>query len=195
MDYCIKNKREVYIKLDPSGTPVTCPASSKGLFDYKKANNIIGCLPKTLQRLGFYVEAIPDISPKKEKNKTIKKENYTPSEYVTRWIDKFGVCADIFDEAKQRETELIIKLEESDKELLDILHIIEIENSKDMFSGWKLYKTIRNNRERRRDIKDELLIVQDVLKEINPDSVRKEKIQKAINGLFNRQYTLRIVEN
>ena len=64
-----------------------------------------------------------------------------------------------------------------------------------MFSGWKLYKRIRNNRTERRSMKDELLIVENVLEQIkNISCFHREKIQKAINGLFTRKYTFRIVE-
>lgn len=197
MDYCIKNNKNVYLKLNENGTPVTCVESVKGIFEYSKAKNIIGSLPKTLKRLNFQIEAIPDILPKEEKNfgkKVIQKENYSLSEDITRWVDKFGVCADIFNEAKNREKELIVELEKIDKELLDILHIIEIEKSKDLFKGWQLYKNIRNNRERRRNIKDELLIVDDVLREINPACIQRERVQKAVDGLLGRKYTFRIIE-
>lgn len=193
MDYCIKNNKNVFIKLDNNGSPVTCVESVKGIFEYSKARNILDNIPKTLKRLNFRLEAIPDI-PQKEKKVIHKKADRQLSEDITRWVDKFGVCADIFNEAKERENELILELDKSDKELLDLLHIIEIEKPKDMFSGWKLYKDIRNNRERRRNIKDELLIVDNVLKEINPACMQRDRVQKAIDGLFGRKYTFRIVE-
>lgn len=86
--------------------------------------------------------------------------------------------------------------QDNDKELIDILHIIEIEKPKDMFSGWKIYKRIRNNRIERRSMKDELLIVENVLDQIkNISCLHREKIQKAIDGLLTRKYTFRIVED
>lgn len=105
------------------------------------------------------------------------------------------MCADILNEAKQREEYLINELQNIDKEILDILHIIEIENPKDMFGAWKLYKSIRTNREKRRNIKDELMIVESVLSEINPVYLQRERVQKAVDGLMNRKYTFRIVDN
>lgn len=86
-------------------------------------------------------------------------------------------------------------MKNNDKELIDILHIIEIEKPKDMFSGWKLYKYIKNNRIERRNMKDELLIVENVLEQVkNISCFHREKIQKAIDGLFTRKYTFRIIE-
>lgn len=195
MDYCIKNNKNVFLKLNNNGKPVTCAESMKGLFEYSKAKNILNSLPKTLKRLNFQVEAIPDIKPKEVSDKkTIQKEAYSLSGDITRWVDKFGECADILNEAKDREKELIASLNDADKELLDILHIIEIEKPKDMFAGWKLYKNIRENRERRRNVKDELLIVDNVLQEINPACMQRDRVQKAIDGLFGRKYKFRIVE-
>lgn len=197
MDYVIKNHKNVYIKLNQNGTAITCPESEKGLFEESKAKNIVGSLPKTLKRLNFKVEPLPDIW--KNKNvigeKDNKREKHIISENITRWVEKFGKCGDILSEAEEREKQLLKDLKDNDKELIDILHIIEIEKPKDMFSGWQLYKRIRSNRVERRDIKDEFLIVENVLNQIkNISCLHREKIQKAINGLFSRKYTFRIVE-
>lgn len=197
MDYVIKNNKGIYIKLNQNGSPITCTANEKALFDESKAKNILKSMPKTLRRLNFKLEAIPDIQ---QNQNTIgeddnKREEYILSENITRWIEKFGKCGDILDEAEERENELLKDLKDNDKELIDILHIIEIEKSKDMFSGWRLYKRIRDNRIKRRSIKDELLIVENVLDQIkNTSCFHRDKIQKAINGLFTRKYTFRIIE-
>ena len=198
MNYYIKNNRNVFIKLNENGCAVTCAESMKGIFEHSKAKNILSSLPKALKRMNFRMEAIPDIKPKEEEKivekKIIQKDNYIPSEDITRWVDKFGLCADIFDEAKQRESELITELYNVDQEFIDILHTIEIEKPKDLYGGWQEYKRVRENREKRRNIKDELLIVENVLSEINPSCLQRDKVQKAINGLLGRKYTFRIIE-
>lgn len=166
-------------------------------FEQSKAKNILKGLPKTLKRLNFKVEAIPDIPQNKNiiGEKDHKRDEYVLSENITRWVEKFGECGDIFSEAEDREKQLISNLKNNDKELIDILHIIEIEKPKDMFSGWKLYKHIKNNRIERRNMKDELLIVENVLEQVkNISCFHREKIQKAIDGLFTRKYTFRIIE-
>ena len=53
---------------------------------------------------------------------------------------------------------------------------------------------MRNNRRKRRIIKDELLIISDVLKEVNPSVLQQSRIQKAVDGLLHRKYTYRITE-
>ena len=194
MDYCIKNNRNVYIKLNDNGCAVTCAKSQMEKFEFSKAKNILSNLPKTLKKMNFKLEAIPDISSEETEVKIIKKDDYIVPEKILRWIDKFGLCSDILEEARQRETELIKELQTVDNEFLDILHIVELEPSKDLYGGWKEYKRIRENREKRRDIKDELLIVENVLSEINPSCLKRDKVQKAIDGLLGRKYIFRIVE-
>lgn len=198
LDYCIKNHKNVFIKLNDQGSAATCVESVKGIFEFSKAKNILSSLPKSLKRMNFKVEAIPDIPPKEEEKviekRSIQKSDYVLSEDITRWVDKFGTCADILNEAKKRETELIDELHKIDQEFLDVIHIIEIEKPKDMYGGWQEYKHIREIRERRRNTKDELLIVENILKEINPSCLQRERVQKAIDGLLNRKYTFRIVE-
>lgn len=197
MDYCIKNHRNIYIKLNDNGQPVTCSESLMGLFPEHKAKNILNSLPKSLRRMNFRTIAIPDIKPVEKElseTKVIQNETYIISEDIQRWVDKFGTCSDILEEAKQRENDLISALENVDKEFLNIIHVIELEKSKDMFGAWQLYKELKNNRDKRRRYKDELLIVQDVLREINPSCLQRERVQKAIDGLLGRKYTFRVVE-
>lgn len=197
MDYCIKNNKNVYIKLDDTGRPVACAKSVKGKFEYSKARNILNNLPKVMRNMHFSLQPIPDIKPKEEvKEKTIKnRDDYVLSENIVQWVDKFGVCADVLEEARKRQEELVDDLHIKDKELLDILHIIEIERPKDLYNGWLLYKRIRENRKLRREIKDELIIIGNVLKEINPRYFQRDKVQSAIAGLFNREYTFRIIDD
>ena len=196
MDYVINNNKGVYIKLNSSGSPITCSEKDKGLFEYSKAKNILDHIPKTMKKMHFKVEAIPDVKPKSDnKVKNISKEDYVPSDNITRWVERFGACDDILSEAKSREDELLEKLKNSDNELLDILHIIEIEKPKDLYNGWIIYKKIKQNRKERRDIKDELLIIENVLKKFSDVScLHRDRVQKAIDGLFGRKYSFRIID-
>lgn len=201
MDYVIKSRKGVYIKLNENGAPVTCSDHEKGIFEYSKAMNIVKSLKKSLKKLNFKVEPLPEMKPKinKEvisifKRKVIESSNYEVSENVTRWIDRFGSCYDVLEDAEQTLKNLVVELEVCDNELLDILHIIELEPPKDLYGGWQIYKAIRENRKRRRNIKDETLIINDVLEEVKPDCLDRERIKRAIDGLFTRKYTFRIVE-
>lgn len=202
MDCVITNKQKrLYIKLD-KGKPVTCSSASAQRFEESKAKNILDSLPKPLRRLGFSVEFVPEITPKVipndialENNVIGNESGYQPSKEINRWIDDFGKCGDIIAEAEIRKEELKIKQSELDKELSDLLHIIEIERSKDLYTGWKIYKKIRENRIHRREVKDELLIIQNVLGQVkDPEAFRRDHVKRAVDGLSHRKYTLRIVE-
>lgn len=113
MDYVIKNHKNLYIRLNKNGKPVTCTEYEKTLFEYSKAKNILDNLPKTLHRLNFRVEVVPDIvqdthkmtqcNPSVIENKIIQAEEYIISEQIKRWIEKFGICDDIIKEAKKKE--------------------------------------------------------------------------------------------
>lgn len=204
MNYVIRNHKNLYIKLNENGAPVTCSDHEKGIFEYSKATNIVKSLKKSLKKLNFKVEPLPEITPQinKEvisvfKRKIIENSNYKVSENVTRWIDKFGSCYDVLKDAEQTLMNLVVELETSDNELLDILHIIELDPPKDLYGGWQIYKAILENRKRRRNIKDETVIINNVLEEIKPeclDCLDRERIKRAIDGLIGRKYTFRVIE-
>lgn len=137
MDYVIRTRKGVYIKLDENGAPVTCPEHEKGMFEYSKATNIAKSLKKSLKKLNFKVEPILEITPQKNKElinifkrKVIESSDYEVSENVTRWIDRFGSCYDSLKEAEQTLITLVAELEACEQELLDILHSIELEPQK-----------------------------------------------------------------
>lgn len=200
LEYVIKNHKNVYIRLNGDGRPVTCTKQDRTLFEYSKAMNVCENLPKTLKKLNFKVDAIPDIVISENfelqenvKQKVIQKENYILPENVTRWIEKFGICGDILSEAKQRKSEILTELSNLDKEFVNIIHEIELEKSKDLYGGWKEYIDVRTNREKRRNIKDELLIINNVLR-TDFRCLSNESVEKAIAGLSTRKFTYRVIE-
>lgn len=203
MDYLITNpSKKIFIRLDDNGRPETCDRETAQKFESSKAKNIVEHLPKTLKRFHFKTQAIPEITSQVNKNivKEMEKNiiqgnvDYEVTENITQWLDKFGSCADVLEEAKERQKLLLQQLEDIDNKLLDILHIIELELPKDLYHGWLLYKEIKANRKNRRVIKDELIIIQDVLERVNSFWLSRERIQKAVDGLFKRKYRFRIVD-
>lgn len=198
MDYVIKNHKNVFIRLNQNGKPVTCSEKDKTLFEFSKAKNIIGSLPKTLKRLNFKAEAIPEtINENKVKGaveqKTIRKENYVVSDNILEWVEKFGICDDILKEAQRRRDELSQELSKIDKQFSNLIHEIELEGRVDLYGGWIERNRIKDNREKRRSIKDELMIVSSVLR-MDFRNLDRDIINKAVLGLANRKFTYRIVE-
>lgn len=206
--YCVvKNKKGLYIRLNENGKAVTCCESDKMLFEEHKAKNILAGLPKTLQKLGFKIEFVPEIGGVRnnidnnnnvndsDNNKGyIQNKNYSPPEEVTRWIEKIGVCDEIIQEARKRKSELLIALSDVDKQLSNLIHSIEFTNKIDMYGAWRERMYQNKLLEKRRHIKDELIILTDILK-MDFRYLNKETVSKSVKGLSNRKFSLRIVED
>lgn len=198
MDYVIKNHKNLYIRLNKNGTPVTCAEHEKTLFEQSKAKNILSNLPKTLKKLNFIVEAIPDIQPKEILNSNAEKcviegGNYIVSDQIKQWVEKFGICDDILKEAQKRKKELNKALSEIDKEFINIIHEIEFEGKIDLYGGWQERNRVKENREKRRYIKNEMLVLSSVLK-MDFRNLDRNTIDKVVTGLTKRKFTYRVVE-
>ena len=193
MDYIIRNKSGLYVKLNENGTPETCNESQRGLFECSKANNICNSLPKQLKKFNFFVEAVPEIQPKIDEQNVITTNTYEPSDNVTRWINELGRCEDILSEASNRYDELNGELSDVDLKLQDILHNIELCNKCDMYTAWETINCIRDLRKKRREIKDEKLVLSGI-KSQGITYLSRSSVQKCVDGLSKRKYRIRIVE-
>ena len=192
LDYIIRNNGGLYIKLNENGAPVTCGDLQKGLFEYSKANNICNSLPKQLKKFNFFVEAVPDIQPKVDQ-KVITTNTYVPSENVTRWIEKLGQLEDVLTEVSERDEELNGELSDVDLKLQDILHNIELSKRCDMYTAWETINCIRELRKKRREIKDEKLVLSGI-KTQGITYLNRTSVKKCVDGLSKRKYRIRIVE-
>ena len=231
MDCVIKNHKNVYIRLNENGKAVTCIEPDKTLFTELKAKNVLASLPKTLKRLKFKIEFLPDIMPKQAKppddnpagcnagcntdcdsskhddsisNKpaslqnreptVIQSDNYVVQEEVRRWIDKFGICDEVLQEARNRREELIIELSNVDKKLSNYIHNVELHKKIDMYSAWLERMAAHDLTTKRRCIKDEILIIENVMR-MDFRNFKGEDVKKSVEGLVNRKFTLRVVED
>ena len=201
MEYAIVNNNGIYIRID-DGQLITCSKRVRGTWSKRKAENILDHLPKSMRRLHFKLECIPDIKIETPVERIVKvaktsikgNDGYEVADSVKCWIDKFGECEQIFNDAAKRYKELEIELRQADEELMDILHEIELTKPVDLYRGWIFYRRIKTNRKKRRDLKDEMIIIHNVIAEVDATKVSKERTQKAIDGLFSRKYRYRIVE-
>ena len=201
LDYVITNpSKEVYIMLNGKGVPVTCAKSRAQRFESSKARNLVDNLPKTLKRFHFRVEAIPEIvehkeeSVKETEDKAIIKSYKETSESAKRWIDRSTECSKFTNDASERKSELTKMLQSADRDLSNCLHSIELSGWKNGCAGYKAYKDIKTILEKRREIKDELLVLTTILS-LNVSNVTSERIQKIVGGLENRVFTIREVED
>lgn len=195
----IKNHNDVYIRLNKNGTPITCAEHEKTLFEYSKAKNIIDNIPKTLRKLKFKVEPVSDfiINEKAQENlekKVIASDNYTVSDNILQWVEKFGVCDDILKEAKKRKNELNKTISNYDKAINNWLHEVELEKKKNACGGYLKYRDIKEIVDKRRKAKDEWMIINNILR-MDFRNLDREVVNKAVIGLANRKFTYRIVED
>lgn len=154
-------------------------------------------MPKTLKRLNFKIETISQIQTETRKKiveeKVLEGGNYVVSEQIKQWIEKFGICDDILNEAQERREELRKELSDIDKEFINIIHEIEFEGKIDLYGGWNERNKIKENREKRRCIKNEILVLSSVLK-MDFRNLDRELIDKVVVGLTKRKFTYRVVE-
>ena len=196
MDYVIKNDRNLYIRLNRQGLPVSCGQSNKGLFTNDKARNIVDNLPKHLKKLRFKVEAIPDtVKPKVvETPKVLVKDAYEQAIGISSWLNKFGEYSKTIDEAKAGKEDLLLSLSNIDRKLSNELHKIELEAWKNACSGYFEYKEIKHITEERRKIKDELFILNCIL-DTDCKNLTLNKLDTLSNKLASRKFVYRIVED
>ena len=216
LDYVITNhNKKIFIRLGDGGVPETCSKNQCQYFTQKKAKNIIKSLPKTMKKFHFLAMQMPPLfnqdkcdqqedcnkntyyeSNHEDKNnikcKTFTKEYVAPIEVET-WLDKMKNCNGLAKEALFRKSELICQLSNIDKELSNCLHEIELSKNMNACNGYKEYRRIKIILEKRRIIKDELIVVKSILSS-NLQSIGSDRIQKVIDGLGNRKFTIRDVD-
>lgn len=215
LDYVITNhSRKIFIRLGEGGTPETCSKNQCQHFTQKKANNVLRSLPKTMKKFHFMAIKMPlpfdqdkcdqqknfkntyHESDHEDKNnikcKTFKKEYAVPIEVET-WLEKMKSCNGLAKEALCRKNELMCQLSNVDRELSNCLHEIELCKNMNACDGYKEYRRIKIILEKRRVIKDELIVVKSILSS-NLQSIGSDRIQKVIDGLGNRKFTIRDVD-
>ena len=201
MDYIITNRKEA-IRLDSAGRPCTCNHKVAQRFPEEKARHIKAHLPKTLQRFHFQVERageesvdVPGVDPQTVnilgESKAIM-NTYRPGvpSCVQAWVNKVKSFNGLAKEAEQRKEFLNGKLSDTDKEIENVKHEIEFSQNMNVCDGYSEYKKMRELLRKRREIKDELFIVNLILSS-NLSAVSQNQIERSAEGLANRKYTYR----
>ena len=165
MNYVVTNDK-LYIRLSSDGSPVTCSKRNAQVFEKDKADNILKNLPKVLKNFRFKVKPVP----------------------------QSGQCSEFVEDATRRRAVLHKKLANVDRELSNCMHQIELEKWKSGCDGYKLYKLEKEILEKRRQIKDELVIIQSVL-DNTKCTIGIKNIEKTFNRLGTRRFEIRIIED
>lgn len=205
MNYVVTNDK-LYIRLSSDGSPVTCSKRNAQVFEKDKADNILKNLPKVLKNFRFKVKPVPQSEQEVPQNKTktdnvqseekkyIRKDSYIPCVEVVQWIEKSRQCSEFVEDATRRRAVLHKKLANVDRELSNCMHQIELEKWKSGCDGYKLYKLEKEILEKRRQIKDELVIIQSVL-DNTKCTIGIKNIEKTFNRLGTRRFEIRIIED
>lgn len=203
---CVVTNDKLYIRLNSEGSPVTCSKSNAQVFEKDKAENIQKNLPKVLKNFRFKVKPAPQSEQEvlqgktktdnvqSEEKKYIRKDSYIPCDEVVQWIEKSRQCSEFVEDATRRRTVLHKKLANVDRELSNCMHQIELEKWKSGCDGYKLYKLEKEILEKRRQIKDELVIIQSVL-DNTKCTIGIKNIEKTFNRLGTRRFEIRIIED
>lgn len=201
MDYIITNRKEA-IRLDPAGRPCTCNHKAAQRFPEEKARHIKAHLPKTLQRFHFQVERageetvnVPDVDPQTvnipgESKVIMNTYRAGVPSCVQAWVNKVKSFNGLAKEAEQRKEFLNGKLSDTDKEIENVKHEIEFSQNMNVCDGYSEYKKMRELLRKRREIKDELFIVNLILSS-NLSAVSQNQIERSAEGLANRKYKYR----
>ena len=104
-----------------------------------------------------------------------------------------GQLEDVLNEVGERNEELNVELSDVDLKLQDILHNIELCDKCDMYTAWNTINSIRDLRKKRREIKDEKLVLSGI-KSQGITYLSRTSVQKCVDGLSKRKYKIRIVE-
>ena len=205
MNYVVTNDK-LYIRLSSDGSPVTCSKRNAQVFEKDKADNILKNLPKVLKNFHFKVKPAPQSEQEvlqdktktdnvqSEEKKYIRKDSYIPCDEVVQWIEKSRQCSEFVEDATRRRAVLHKKLANVDRELSNCMHQIELEKWKSGCDGYKLYKLEKEILEKRRQIKDELVIIQSVL-DNTKCTIGIKNIEKTFNRLGTRRFEIRIIED
>lgn len=197
MDYVIANpSKKVFIRLGKGGAFETCTKSMAAHFNEEKARNVLKNLPKTLRKFNFSIfvnynaSDLGSVEPNADEDHLIFNAAYKKSDSVDFWINKMKEFQEFSDKALERKSQLVKDLSNADKEVSNCLHKIELTNWKNGCDGYKEYRTLKTILERRRKVKDELIIVGSILNS-NLGDVKAEEFEKTVDWLNNRVFKVR----
>lgn len=193
--YMITDGRN-YLRRDAQGNFV--PVSNKlvgDVFDqrYKASNVLKNCVNHNLRKR-YHVIEVKDaqkvtgdiiVAPKEDVAKSIADEQIETS-LLEKWEKDIGLLMDFVQTTEERKEELCKALSDVDLEISDINHYIEL-GKHNAYEGWIAFNMLRTRLKKRRVIKDELQILQQ-LGECKVNSSMIEGIKDSIGSLSAREY-------
>lgn len=127
--------------------------------------------------------------PKQDQLLRLASENIA-EEDLTFSKDNISIAIGSVESMRKRKETLQEQHSQIEKEILDIEHYIELSDNMNAYQGWLAYTMLRKRLKRRRQLKDELLVLSDVEDVMN--GLRKS--MSRIDSLSNRKYEPRILK-
>lgn len=204
--YVIANESGYYIRKDEYSNKYV-PIRNKNMAERwnqraKAVNVLNNALSKTIRGSYKIIEiqendeqsAKPDIQYYIKANESvasaITSEVYE-DDLTGKWSAGINSMAEFVMDAEQRKEVLVQKLSEVDKEISDINHYIEF-GKFNAYQGWLAFSMLRHRLRKRRKIKNELQVIQQ-LGDSKITSSMLQAIKKSIAELDNRKYTPRVL--
>lgn len=188
MHYIITNDRQ-YVQWTINGAQLTDHLENATRFTKEKAVNVNSNLPKIWRKFHLKLKPLP---PMKESTEIIK---YTDITFLTDRTKEFLTNAqDISIKMKNELDRLSGELSDVNKAKVDIEHKIELSEKVNACMGYKYFATLKDILKKRRMIKDDIQYISYILGSTIKDCGESKPLN-FINGMENRQYTARILNN
>lgn len=186
MSYMIcDNSKNIYVNQIVGIVRLTTEISEATLWKtLKAATNMCKSL-RNSKEFKEYNLKVKDVNKKVKRLDLLEDTDYT--EYNI--YDKLNEINEIFGQISKRQTYLLAKLQEIDLKISDIEHYAEMYEL-NAAKGYKVYKILHDARNERRTYKEELKVVEMMLRTLNLQSVGK--VEKHIKELKNAKYRPRI---
>lgn len=180
--YILQSENDYIAKATNSSLYITTDRSKAfEISTREKANNIISTLPNALKEKKFEIV--------EETSDTVNCQ-YTAvdMEETKKLICSLSTQLKTIKGNKEWLLEMLSRI---DQEISDIIHYIEFYNFS-ASNGYKLCKELKDLRLKRRDIKNQLEVIDIISNHCNP--LAEGKTNKAICDIENKQYTPRILK-
>lgn len=152
-------------------------------------------LPKQLRKT-FRIQKVIKVDPHEIKaltNEELSKnsEKVMDTSYVDKWLEKLDTLNGLIEEMTARKEELVKQLSIIDQKKTDEEHYIEMVNC-NAYQGYLAFSRLQNILKERRSIKNELTVLQTILKQEKALSGNvKETVTQKIAKMDNRKYSPR----
>lgn len=199
--YILANNQGSYIALHGNKYVPTKSIRDAKIWDtVQEASNIlVNSLSKKI-RNGFRVKPINSNTVISCQNSFEEDNSSNPKEICSRkietcdidgWIAKIENLSELFKDCENKFEEMSQKQSDIDKEIVDIEHYIEF-GTFNAYQGWLCFKILQNLLLQRRQIKNEISILQYV-RECRLTEQNIHLLKKSIAGLKTRVYAPRML--